>query len=147
MVKSMHIGVFAARANVPAKTIRYYESIGLLPAAARDANGYRAYAERDLTRLLLIRRLRLAGVHLTELKEILDSMNGHCSTVRERLGPIVDSRLAAIEQQLAELATLHTDLQQYRDELRTTATTDSEPSARFCDCDPATCGCRGDRHD
>lgn len=142
----MHIGAFAARAGVPAKTIRYYESVGLLPAAARDANGYRSYPEADLTRLLLIRRLRLAGVGLTELKDILDSMNGHCSTVRERLVPIVDSRLAALEQQLAELATLHTDLQQYRDELRTMATTGTEPSARFCDCDPATCGCRGNRH-
>lgn len=143
----MHIGLFAVRAGVPTKTIRYYESIGLLPVAARDANGYRSYAEADLTRLLLIRRLRLAGIGLDELKTIIHDMDERCSTVRDRIVPMVERRLVALDRQIAELSRLRTELLHYRDELCTTATADMKRDARFCDCDPATCGCRGDRHD
>ena len=39
----MHIGNVAERSGVPAKTIRYYESIGLIPSATRNGNGYRVY--------------------------------------------------------------------------------------------------------
>ncbi|MHB8644484.1 MAG: MerR family transcriptional regulator [Thermomicrobiales bacterium] len=142
----MQIGVFAARAGVPAKTIRYYESIALLPPSARDANGYRSYQETDLTLLLLIKRLRLAGVGLNELKAIINVTSEHCSTVRDRLAPVVNNRLVAIDRQIAELSLLHADLLAYRDDLRAPASTSPDPDVRFCDCDPATCGCRGGHH-
>jgi MerR family transcriptional regulator, copper efflux regulator len=43
----MKIQEFSKRTGVPAKTIRYYEEIGLLPAPARTENNYRQYDQRD----------------------------------------------------------------------------------------------------
>ncbi|HEU5422480.1 MAG TPA: MerR family transcriptional regulator, partial [Nitrolancea sp.] len=60
----MRIGVLATRAGVTAKTIRYYETFGLLPAPRRATNGYRCYTEADLTRLRFIRRAQAAGLSL-----------------------------------------------------------------------------------
>ena len=57
----MHIGDVAERSGVPAKTIRYYESIGLIPSATRTGNGYRIYDELDLRRLQFIKRARSLG--------------------------------------------------------------------------------------
>jgi len=47
----MNIGQAAARSGVPAKTIRYYESIGLIAPAERRASGYRIFSENDIRRL------------------------------------------------------------------------------------------------
>lgn len=143
----MHIGELARDAGVPAKTIRYYEAVGLLPAPARAPNGYRAYGQADLTRLLLIRRLRRAGVWLPELREIVAVADGgSCGPVRRRLLPALDARLADLDRQLAELAALRAELRRYRDELRAAGTGAPEEDTPFCDCDPATCGCLGDGH-
>jgi len=49
------IGELSQHADVPEKTIRYYEEIGLLPPARRSANGYRLYDEADVERLRFIR--------------------------------------------------------------------------------------------
>lgn len=143
----MHIGELARDAGVPAKTIRYYEDVGLLPAPVRAANGYRAYGRADLGRLLLIRRLRLAGVGLSELRDIVAvAGSGTCAPVRERLLPTLDARLASIDRQLAELAALRTDLHRYRDDLRASLADAAEPGEPFCACDPASCSCLGGRH-
>ena len=47
----MQIGTVAEKSGVPAKTIRYYESVGLIDAARRTAGGYRTYDERDVETL------------------------------------------------------------------------------------------------
>ncbi len=47
----MNISTVAARSGVPAKTIRYYESVGLIPPARRSGNGYRHYSEMDIQNL------------------------------------------------------------------------------------------------
>jgi len=143
----MHIGELARDAGVPTKTIRYYEAVGLLPAPLRAPNGYRAYGPADLTRLRLIRRLRRAGVGLPELRDLVAvADNSRCVPVRERLLPLLDARLAAVERQLAELAALRADLRRYRDGLRVALADATGPGEPFCDCDPATCGCLGADH-
>lgn len=115
----MHIEELAEGAGVPAKTIRYYEAVGLLPTPARSPNGYRAYGQADLTRLLLIKHLRLAGVGLPELRDIVAvAGSSSCSTVRTRLLPALDARLADMDRQFAELTALRADLCRYRDDLR-----------------------------
>ena len=53
-----HIKDLSAKTGVSPKTIRYYESIQLLPAPSRATNGYRLYNETDLERLNYIRRAR-----------------------------------------------------------------------------------------
>ncbi len=143
----MHIGELARDAGVPAKTIRYYEALGLLPAPLRAPNGYRAYGPADLTRLRLIRRLRRAGVGLPELGDIVAvADNSRCAPVREQLLPLLDARLAEVERQLAELAALRADLRRYRDDLRAAQADAAGPGESFCACDPVTCACLGGGH-
>jgi DNA-binding transcriptional MerR regulator len=61
MPQGLKIGQLAQAAGVSAKTIRYYEQVGVLPPANRTAAGYRQYAEHSLHRLLLIRGLVRSG--------------------------------------------------------------------------------------
>src|SRR5260370_15597153 len=65
------IGELSKHADVPEKTIRYYEEIGLLPPARRSANSYRVYDEADVERLRFIRRARALDFALDEIMEIL----------------------------------------------------------------------------
>jgi MerR family regulatory protein len=55
MAHALTIGQLAHATGVPAKTIRYYEQVGVLPVPRRSATGYRQYAQRDVHRLLFIR--------------------------------------------------------------------------------------------
>ncbi len=140
----MRIGELAAESGVAATTIRYYESVGLLPRPARSAGGYRAYGQADLNRLLLIKRLRLLGVGLAQLRGIVDFASAHaCTPVRERLLPLVDRQLVDLERQLAELALLREDLLRYRDTLQAGLGEAGAAGEAFCACDPATCACLG----
>ncbi len=59
---SFTIGQIAHRTGIPARTIRFYEGIGLLPRPPRGPNSYRRYSPADLNRLLLLRRIRLLGL-------------------------------------------------------------------------------------
>jgi MerR family copper efflux transcriptional regulator len=67
----MNIGTAAARSGVQPKTIRYYEGIGLIPAADRRANNYRDYTERDIQTLRFIHRARGLGFSVKEVANLL----------------------------------------------------------------------------
>lgn len=68
----MQISELEQEAGVPAKTIRYYESIDLLPAPDRQPNGYRVYERADVARLRLVAGARRLDFSLAEIREILD---------------------------------------------------------------------------
>lgn len=66
----MNIGEVAERAGMPAKTIRYYEEIGLIKPA-RDTNGYRAFRERDMHKLIFLGRARALGFTIEDCRNLL----------------------------------------------------------------------------
>ena len=69
MSSDMSIGTVAQKTGTPTSTIRYYESIGILPEPSR-VNGRRHYDDSVLLRLAAIHRAQEAGWTLAEIKEL-----------------------------------------------------------------------------
>ena len=70
--QNMNIGTVAERSGVPPKSIRYYESIGLIEAAERRPNGYRSYSPLDTRTLAFIKRARGLGFSVEKVRDLLD---------------------------------------------------------------------------
>ena len=66
------IGALSKRTGSKVETIRYYERVGLLPAPARSAGGYRLYATEHLRRLTFVRRARALGFSIKEVRKLLN---------------------------------------------------------------------------
>ena len=81
----LRIGEVAKLAATTPRTIRYYEEIGLLPAASgREPGAHRTYAEADVERLTELLRLKdLLGVSLEELKELVEAEGARAALRRE----------------------------------------------------------------
>ena len=67
----MNISTVARETGISAKTIRYYESIGLTPQPDRQPNGYRAYGKDDIATLRFVQRARRLGFSLDEVRTLL----------------------------------------------------------------------------
>ncbi|MCC6855294.1 MAG: heavy metal-responsive transcriptional regulator [Microbacteriaceae bacterium] len=122
----MRIGELAERAGTTAKTLRFYEEQGLLPPADRTTSGYRDYKSDAVARVDFVHRGQAAGLTLAQIRQILDirdSGSAPCEHVRD----LLDTRLAAIEQQIAQLTALHDSIAVLRD-----AAADLAPDS----CDP-----------
>ncbi|MCR6632276.1 MAG: Cu(I)-responsive transcriptional regulator [Magnetospirillum sp.] len=106
----MNIGTAAARSGVPAKTIRYYEEIGLMPKAGRTASGYRAYTQTDVDMLRFIQRARSLGFSVKDVGDLLTLWRD-----RERASAdvrrIAQGHMAEVERKIAELETIRRTLQ------------------------------------
>jgi MerR family transcriptional regulator, mercuric resistance operon regulatory protein len=82
-IDGLSIGALSKQSGVNIETIRYYEKIGVMPAPARSAGGYRIYALDHLKRLGFIRRGRQLGFSLDELRGLLHLVDGHAYTCAE----------------------------------------------------------------
>ena len=71
MTTLMNIGEAARRSGLPAKTIRYYEEIGLI-RPARAANDYRDYSDADIHRLAFLQRSRALGFSIEDCRQLMD---------------------------------------------------------------------------
>ncbi|MFE6338171.1 MerR family transcriptional regulator [Streptomyces sp. NPDC057798] len=97
------ISQLAERSGVPATTLRFYETAGLLPAE-RTASGYRVYGEGAVDRLAFISSAKLLGLALEEIRGLLDVReDGACASVRARMRPLVTERIREAEGRIAEL--------------------------------------------
>jgi len=67
----MRIGELAQRSGLTPRTIRYYESLGLLEPSEREGNGFRYYGETELTRLQKITTLKELGLSLEEIALVI----------------------------------------------------------------------------
>lgn len=105
----MRIGELAARAGTTTRTLRYYESRGLLPAR-RTGNGYRTYDESDLRLLRQIRTLQDFGFDLEETRPFVECLRaGHPE------GDSCPASLAVYRRKLDELDALIGQLTGVRD--------------------------------
>ena len=113
MAQALTIGQFARATGVAARTIRYYEQIGVLPTPRRTAAGYRQYDQPGVQRLRFIRRARSLGLPLRDLKALtIPPDGGPRPILRPRLLALVREQLLAVRHQTAELRLLQRQLEQ-----------------------------------
>ncbi|GGV42812.1 MerR family transcriptional regulator [Streptomyces longisporoflavus] len=107
----MRIGELAERAGTTTRTLRYYESRGLLPAR-RSGNGYRTYDEDDVRLLEQIRTLQDFGFELEETRPFVECLrSGHPA------GDSCPASLDVYRRKLAELDALISELSAVREQV------------------------------
>jgi DNA-binding transcriptional MerR regulator len=109
----VRIGELAGRLGLNPRTLRFYESIGVLPEPGRTPSGYREYDEVDVERLRFIKLAQSLGLALDDIREILalrDRGEAPCPYVRE----VIERQTAAIEERIRELQRLRTELKRLR---------------------------------
>lgn len=107
--KLLLIGQVTALSHVPIRTIRYYESLGLIKACDRTEGGYRQFDESVLARLAFIKRSQSLGLSLQEIGELLqvyDRGELPCHDVQAKL----EHKIAEIDEQIEQLLTLRSEL-------------------------------------
>lgn len=107
----MRIGELAERAGTTTRTLRYYESRGLLPTR-RAENGYRTYDESDLRLLRQIRTLQDFGFDLEETRPFVE-----CLRAGHPAGDACPASLAVYRRKLDELDALIGQLRTVREEV------------------------------
>jgi DNA-binding transcriptional MerR regulator len=111
-VRDMRIGEVGEATGVTTKTLRFYESIGLLPAPERTPSGYRDYAPEVTERVQFIRDAQSAGLTLAEVTSVLELKNAgnrsceHTLALVERHLTEIDDKVAALEDTRRRLADL-----------------------------------------
>ena len=98
----MRIGELASRTGTPTKTIRYYESIGVLPAPERATNGYRDYPEDAVDRLSFVRDAQATGLTLTEIASVLDLRSQGEATCHHVID-LLERHLTALDRHIQTL--------------------------------------------
>lgn len=93
MDKYYSIGKISKKCNVTIKTLRYYDEIGLLQPEYRDeTTNYRYYTEKQMTDVLVIRRLRALGICIDNIKNIISkpSIDNYIKLISEKSCEISD---------------------------------------------------------
>lgn len=115
--KAYSIGEIALLVGLTQRTIRYYEEIGLLNSIKRLEGGKRIYTNDDLRRLKFIKRLKVLGLSLNEMKDLEDLYIISKSTKKAliRLVEMLDKNLKEIESRIRTLNRLSDEISYYKD--------------------------------
>jgi DNA-binding transcriptional MerR regulator len=123
MSDHVQIGEVATRTGLSLRTIRYYEEIGLVAPSARSAGGFRLYAEADVDRLELVKRMKPLDFSLEDMGELLEVVDALDA------GASGDQRAAL----LARLAAVETSARERVESLRTKLAVAEEFAAELSD--------------
>ncbi len=110
----MNIGEASDATGLPAKTIRYYEDIGLIKPA-RAGNGYRDYGGKDVHRLAFIQRSRSLGFSIDECRSLLSLYEDKDRASSDVKALAVD-KIREIDRKLKELKSLRSTLKTLADD-------------------------------
>ncbi|MBZ9676437.1 Cu(I)-responsive transcriptional regulator [Mesorhizobium sp. ES1-1] len=104
----MNVGDAAKRSGLPAKTIRYYEEIGLISPRRAD-NGYRDYSSDDIHRLAFLRRARNLGFSIDDCRQLM-ALYQDRSRASHDVREIAAAHVKAIEDKVRELQSMRSTL-------------------------------------
>ncbi len=104
----MNIKDVAAKTGMPAKTIRYYEEIGLI-APGRSLNGYRHFSDSDLHRLTFLARARGLGFSIEDCRTLL-GLYQDSARASSDVKAVAEAHLQRIHEKIAELRALEATL-------------------------------------
>lgn len=108
-MKRFFIGDIAKRFALNPRTIRYYETIGILPKPVRSESGYRVYSEETVERLEFILKAKTLGLKLGEIKEIIqlhEKGEAPCECTRE----FIKNKISEIKEKIITLTELEARL-------------------------------------
>ena len=105
----MNIGQAAELSGVTAKTIRYYESIGLIAAAPRTDGGYRSYGDNDVAFLRFIQRARGLGFSVADVNNLL-ALYHDKERASADVKALAGRHVEAIDKKIAELQAIRSTL-------------------------------------
>ncbi len=140
MKAGLTIGELAGKLQLNPKTIRYYEEVGLLPEPRRSESGYRLYSSYEIERLRLVKRAKLLGLSLSEIKEIVEyAIDRCCDVMEDRLLSLVEAKLGEIDQKIDDLIAFRDNLRQYHGELSNRLASETRkdwrtPTSTSCQC-------------
>lgn len=104
----MNIGDVSRLSGLPAKTIRYYENIGLIQPQ-RSANGYRSFRKTDLHKLSFLGRARALGFSIEDCRNLL-ALYEDDSRESSQVKQIAEHHLGRIDEKLAQLRSMRSTL-------------------------------------
>lgn len=108
-MRTYSIGEAARHSGVKVPTIRYYESVGLLPAPPRADNDRRVFDHTAVERLTFIRHARMMGFEMSEIAALL-SLRDNPSQSCAKADEIARARLADVEERVQQLQVLRAEL-------------------------------------
>src|SRR5262245_44274486 len=104
------IGHVAKATGIGARTIRFYEAVGVLPEPSPSPSGYRQYTPEAVRQLLFVRRARVLGLSLPHLKALLAALDDGRGPARPRVREVVRAHLVAVQSQIRDLRALEEQL-------------------------------------
>ncbi len=111
------IGEVCTALGLSARTVRYYEELGLLPGVRRRAGGRRVYGPDEVQRLRFIQRLKALGLSLAEIRELnaVHAIAGGTEAMLGHLDELLGRRLSDLDARIRELEALRVEIERYRE--------------------------------